>query len=106
MPNGFNEQAASQIVGIDFRSLPGGPYDRFSGGRTLTHELGHYFGLLHTFGLGACGTEGGADGILDTPAQETFTDGCPAGKDSCQDQAGLDAITNFMDYRCVVECGE
>lgn len=35
MPNGFNEGQASQIVAIDFRTLPGGPYDRFSGGRTL-----------------------------------------------------------------------
>ena len=34
-----------------------------------THELGHYFGLMHTFGPGACTADGGADGILDTPAQ-------------------------------------
>jgi hypothetical protein len=41
MPNGFNEADASQVVAVDFRTLPGGPYERYSEGRTLTHELGH-----------------------------------------------------------------
>lgn len=100
MPNGFNEGQTSQIVAIDVRTLPGGPYDRYSGGRTLTHELGHYFGLLHTFGPGACTADGGADGILDTPAQELPTDGCETAppKDSCPNQPGLDMISNFLDY--------
>jgi hypothetical protein len=41
MPNGFNEADTSQVVAVDFRTLPGGPYERYSEGRTLTHELGH-----------------------------------------------------------------
>ncbi|PSC70701.1 metalloprotease [Micractinium conductrix] len=98
MPNGQNERDPSQAVAVDFRSMPGGPYTRYSGGRTLTHELGHYFGLLHTFGDGSCATAGGHDGIADTPAQRELSNGCPVGKDSCPNQPGKDAVNNFMDY--------
>ncbi|KAL4451815.1 hypothetical protein ABPG75_007477 [Micractinium tetrahymenae] len=98
MPNGFNELDSSQAVAIDYRSMPGGPYTRYSGGRTLTHELGHFLGLLHTFGEGSCKASGGNDGIFDTPAQNTSSNGCPIGKDSCPDQPGVDAVNNFMDY--------
>lgn len=64
MPNGYNEKEANQAVIIDYRTLPGGPYVRYSEGRTLTHELGHYFGLLHVFGAGSCDSAVGYDGIL------------------------------------------
>jgi hypothetical protein len=62
MPNGFNEHDISQAVAVDFRTLPGGPFAAFSLGRTLTHELGHYFNLYHVFG--SCAAEaGGSDGV-------------------------------------------
>lgn len=67
MPNGFNELDKSQAVAIDYRSMPGGPYTRYSGGRTLTHEVGHFLGLLHTFGEGSCEASGGSDGIFGEP---------------------------------------
>ena len=41
MPNGYNEFQPDQVVAIDYRTMPGGPYQRYSPGRTLTHELGH-----------------------------------------------------------------
>ena len=41
MPNGFNEADASQAVAVDYDTLPGGAFERYSKGRTLTHELGH-----------------------------------------------------------------
>ncbi|KAK6538247.1 hypothetical protein TWF694_011126 [Orbilia ellipsospora] len=84
-------------VQIHYRYLPGGPDPpgRFNRGATATHEVGHWFGLLHTF-------EGGCDGsdfVDDTPAQDIGTDGCPVGRDSCPGAKypGSDAIHNFMD---------
>ena len=58
--------------------VPGTPYDL---GRTLTHELGHYFNLDHTFnGCGTnCSTQG--DKICDTPAVGSANYSCPVAGD-------------------------
>jgi hypothetical protein len=79
---------------INYATLPGGtavPYDL---GDTVTHEVGHYLGLLHTF-QGGCG--GSGDFVDDTPAQQSPTFGCAVGSDSCASE-GLDPIENFMGY--------
>lgn len=44
-------------------------------GRTLTHELGHFFGLRHIWGDGDCNA---TDYCADTPPQDAETAGCPA----------------------------
>lgn len=64
------------------------PYDK---GRTMTHEVGHYLGLFHTF-QGGCA--GAGDGIADTPAVATPNYGCTANT-SC---GSADMIENYMDY--------
>lgn len=67
-----------------------------SDGRTLTHEVGHYLGLPHTFQSGC----GGGDGVADTPPVATSTSGCPSVKNTCSNDSPdePDQIENHMDY--------
>jgi Pregnancy-associated plasma protein-A len=92
-PNEFPEGDPRHGVVIDYGTITGSapPLDL---GHTLVHELGHYFGLLHTF-QGGCVDPG--DGISDTPAEASPAYGCEIGRDTCP-QAGVDPISNFMDY--------
>lgn len=91
---GTSPETSKQCIAIDYRSMPGGPYNRYSLGRTLTHELGHWFGLLHTFG--SCDVD--ADGVADTPRELSAASGCPMRRDSCPSYPGTDPVWSFMDY--------
>ena len=66
-------------------------------GRTLVHEIGHYFNLLHIFGSDAtCNDD---DEVADTPLQAGQSIGCPAfpTPQSCAGNGG-DMFMNYMDY--------
>ena len=83
-------------------TLPGGagagPDKADNKGKTAPHEVGHWFGLFHTFEGFDCASEG--DLIDDTPAESEASSGCPSDppKDSCPGLPGVDPIHNYMDY--------
>jgi hypothetical protein len=76
--------------------VPGAPFDL---GRTVTHELGHFFNLDHTFGNGNGCNFANTDFVADTPQVGFESYNCPAngGVKGCV--AGQKAMTmNYMDY--------
>ena len=77
-------------------TLPGGSLAPYNEGVTSTHEIGHWFGLLHVFEGMSC--SGSGDLVSDTPQQTVATEGCPTSQDSCLDLEGLDNVHNYMDY--------
>src|SRR5690554_334795 len=93
---------ASNSVGSIANPNPlGAPYNK---GRTLSHELGHWLGLKHTWGDNwAEGDPSNAscfadDFVADTPNSGRPNFGCPTGIDTCPVSPGVDMVENYMDY--------
>jgi len=86
-------------VTIDYRYFgTGGNAVNTSRGRTLTHEIGHFFGLRHIWGDAQNLNQGCEvdDFVTDTPNQQRSTSGCPTTiRASCDSR---DMIENYMDY--------
>lgn len=105
----WNYSSAPQLDGIvlNYRTLPGVPNGRnllHNQGEVGIHEVGHWFGLYHTF-QGGCDD---GDEVLDTPAElapveyegrERSKQACERGnRDTCPVQPGFDPVHNFMTY--------
>jgi Pregnancy-associated plasma protein-A len=95
-PNSYVETDKRHGVIIHADTLPGGPAVDYNLGFTLTHEAGHYLGLLHTFQGGCAASDAAGDKIADTPAEATSTYGCPATKDTCTNLTGVDVRANMV----------
>lgn len=68
--------------------------------RTLSHEIGHWLNLQHTFGsTNNPGVSCGDDGVTDTPPTKGNFSTCPAsaGTNTC-DASGNQNTENIMDY--------
>lgn len=85
------------------RNSSGAPFNL---GRTATHEVGHWLGLLHTFSNGCagmtqstCNSQG--DRICDTPPTSGSNFGCPSTQNTCNETFPSnqnDMTMNYMDY--------
>ena len=67
----------------------------FNGGRTATHEIGHWLNLIHTWGDAICGD----DRVADTPPQKGPNYGCPSAiAVTCGSGPYGDMYMNYMDF--------
>lgn len=76
----------------------GAAVEPYNGGRTMVHEMGHYLGLRHTWGMeeGECTN---TDYMSDTPWQREPNFGCSRFPHvSCASEPNGDMFMNFMDY--------
>ena len=81
-PKGYNNgrDFIDGIVILD-ESMPGGTAgNKYGLGDTLTHEVGHWLMLEHTFAHG-CSASG--DWVVDTPPEAMPQFDCPVGADTC-----------------------
>ncbi len=90
-------------IGDQFFGNTGTATAPFNKGRTATHEIGHYFGLLHPWGDdgSACGTTENSDGVSDTPATSNPYSGCPTfpnNTNACTSTTNGSMFMNYMDY--------
>lgn len=66
---------------------------QYNKGRTATHEVGHFLGLLHTFEGGCIGQN---DYVTDTPPLSEDTNGCPSHPSTSCSVTTM--FQNYMDY--------
>jgi hypothetical protein len=86
----YPEAESGVVIDYEHIGTMGTAKPPYNGGRTLTHEIGHWLGLSHLWGDGGCEND---DGIADTPDQEATIYQCDLTHFSC---GSLDAVQNFM----------
>ena len=90
-------------IGDQFFGNTGTVVSPYNKGRTATHEIGHYFGLLHPWGNdgSSCGSGSNSDGVSDTPATNNPYFSCPSfpsNTNACTTTANGSMFMNYMDY--------
>ncbi|WP_350289412.1 zinc metalloprotease [uncultured Croceitalea sp.] len=81
------------VVGTDYFGTSGTATAPFDGGRTMTHEVGHWLNLRHIWGDGRCNRD---DFVSDTPKSDRPNYGCPSFPTThCR---STDMTMNYMDY--------
>ena len=80
------------VMGPQYFGTTGYVSSPFDGGRTTTHEVGHWLNLRHIWGDGNCNAD---DFVSDTPSSDGANYGCATGHVSCQT---TDMVENYMDY--------
>lgn len=81
------------VVGPQYFGTTGYVASPFDGGRTTTHEVGHYLNLRHIWGDGRCNRD---DFVADTPTSDAPNYGCPSfPTTNCR---STDMTMNYMDY--------
>ncbi|MEP7143530.1 MAG: M43 family zinc metalloprotease [Ferruginibacter sp.] len=95
-PPGAAEDLDGVVIAYDVFGTTGNLRAIFNKGRTTTHEIGHWLGLIHTWGDDHCGD----DRVDDTPAQESYNSGCQSFPklSACSPDNNGDMFMNFMDF--------
>ncbi|MFZ1676240.1 MAG: M43 family zinc metalloprotease [Saprospiraceae bacterium] len=99
----FPEEIGVVIDPRSFGSLGNAASHQFyKGGHTLTHEMGHFFGLLHIWGGPSEHDCSDSDEVDDTPNQEGPYFDCPSGTQmSCGVSNMYQDFMDLTDDRCL-----
>ena len=95
-PPGGQADKDGVVINYDVFGTIGNLRAPFTKGRTATHEIGHWMGLIHLWGDESCGN----DAVDDTPQQANYNFNCPSFPhvSSCSPNANGDMFMNFMDF--------
>jgi len=91
-PNTGSAATDGVVMGPQYFGTTGYVSAPFDGGRTTTHEVGHWLNLRHIWGDGNCNAD---DFVSDTPTSDAANYGCATGHTSC---SSTDMVQNYMDY--------
>lgn len=96
-PNSGAANTDGVIIGFNYFGTTGAVSAPYNKGRTVTHEVGHCFGLFHIWGDDGTACTG-SDNVADTPnqADENYSCPNPATNISCSNSG--DMSMNYMDY--------
>ncbi|MEM6632972.1 MAG: M43 family zinc metalloprotease [Bacteroidota bacterium] len=90
----LNRDARTDGLAVHYRVFGriGNLQEPYTQGRTTTHEMGHFLGLIHVWGDGNCNVDDYCD---DTPSSSGEVFGCPIFEESC---GSRNMLENFMQY--------